>query len=161
MRGLIAALITVVIALASLVPTVIAPSSNITASVNVPVSCGIKLTPNTINFGDVPTGSTSSIKTVDIKNTGSGSMEYCKYEISGTDWTKTGDSFAVENTDYKCSNSTGVNCLVVSFADLTATTTHFANIEHGKTVSVDFQMSVPEGQAAGAYQQTITITVSS
>jgi hypothetical protein len=129
----------------------------VTASVNVPSSCGLDAGDN-LNFGSVQEGETSDVASTTVKNTGN---TLADVDVSGSDWSD-GDSnsFDAGNTEYRCVNLPGSGCDVTTFTSLTETPTesNFAQLDGQETLTGEFKVNVPEGQPAGSYSQTITFT---
>ena len=122
-------------------------ATDLTASVEIPKSCGIIINPETIDFEQVNTGGTSSEKTTDVTNQGS---YMASVDIQGLDWSGTAGSFGVDKTLFGIASS--------PTTPLASTTQSFANIGNGNTQKAYFKMSVPWGQSMGTYSQTITFT---
>jgi hypothetical protein len=159
---IVSLMVALVVTLGSILPIVL--TDDITASVTVNKNCGILVDTTAINFGTIIPSSTSSLVTRTIQNTGTSGMQDCQYEISGTDWSSTvpqGFSMGSEQTDYKCNTGSGIECELSpnSFRDLPNSAEEFLELDSQVTESVDFQVSIPVNQAAGNYQQTITITL--
>jgi len=158
---------TLVVALAAALSLAsIALPADITANVSVKVFCGISVDMTPIEFGSVDPGSTSIDVSRTITNTGTSGMTDCKYEISGTDWSSSPPGFTMdsEQTDYKCNEGSGIDCLILtSFKDLPTTSgegpeTYLA-LNSGVTETTDFHVSIPLNQPSSTYIQTITVTL--
>jgi spore coat protein U-like protein len=160
-KKIIVSLMVALATLGSILPIVL--TDDITASVTVNKNCGIYVDTTAINFGTIAPGSTSSSVTRTIQNTGTSGMQDCQYEISGTDWSSTvpqGFSMGSEQTDYKCNTDSGIECKLSSnFRDLPNSAEDFLGLDSQITANVNFQLSIPVNQAAGEYQQTITLTL--
>ena len=133
------------------VTSISSPTSvNVTAA-----TCTISLTPTSINFGQVlPDQNYATSKYISDMN-GGGTNAYLY--IYGSNWinaTNTLNNFYVSNTVWNPSSlsSYGGNELA-----LTSTNTLIL-IQAGKTSNVFIGASVPSGQAAALYSQTLTIT---
>jgi len=129
-----------------------ADSSTATATATVPASCGISLNDTAPDFGSVTAGSESSEVIIQVSNTGSVSANVT---IEGTNWTDGGsNTFAVGYTKYALTSGT--------YASKTALTEsavqHMTDLANGDSDDSFLQMSVPSGQAAATYTQTITYT---
>jgi hypothetical protein len=141
----IVALITAVVSLTSVT---IADTATLDASVTIPATCGIVVDPTTIDFGSVQTGGTSSVESTDVTNRGSVPAQI---SIRGTNWSGTSGSFDVSYTKFGDTSSPATP-LLASDQIL------FNSLGNGDTASAYFRMSVPYGQSAGSYSQTITFT---
>ena len=109
-----------------------------------PKTCGVSATG--IAFGTLAPGATVGPKTSTVTN--SGNSPTTALYISGTDWTP---YMPVGQTDWRVESSWNplTSSNVVTGATVPA---------NSGTTNVDFQLTVPSGQATGSYSQTITFT---
>jgi hypothetical protein len=115
-----------------------------------PKTCGLTVTGGSpIAFGSVSTGTTSSAKTVDIKN--DGNSPTTDFKVYGIDWSGTGHIMLA--------GQTGVND--VTWKTLTVSpgiTIYTGVISNSETKHPQFNVSIPEGQIQDTYSQNITFT---
>ncbi len=168
MRKLIVGLLISLAMIVATMPTVVlSDSATINALVSVEgKSCGIEVADtSTITFTkgglSLAPGDTSD-NTVErtVKNTGNSGYTYCKYEISGKDWTSTLYTMESEQTEYKCKEGTGIDCVTTGWTQLPNTAAgYYLALDAGVTAYTDFQVTIPPNANAGNYSQTITITL--
>jgi len=124
--------------------------ASITASATVQPVCGISATD--IVFGTVVPSSTVSDKTSTISMP-IGNTQTTSLTIKGEDWSDGGsNSMPVTQTMWKSSGS--------YTALETTESASIGQVSFGTPLTVNFQLSVPAGQAAASYTQTITFTAS-
>ncbi len=128
-------------------------TGSVAASVNVPLYCGITLSPTSISFGSVSPGSNVPTNVL-VTDTNSAGNTQANVLIDGTAWTSSSSSFGVGNTEWDTTSQTTYTG--------TALTSSLAST--GETLSASagsntlyFGLAVPASQAAGVYSQTITI----
>lgn len=139
----------VVLALTMLAVNVLAnDGTDVTASVTVPIICGYTVT-GTLDFTNTLPGGSSDIKDLTLTNTGSIPIIITVY---GIDWSDNSHTMPVGQTMY--GNPSPSTALESSPGD------PLPEIENlpSNTLIEYFQMSVPWGQAAGDYEQTVTFT---
>ncbi len=123
----------------------------VTASVNVPASCAITLSPTTLDFGSI--APQANVPTNNVVGDSNGGDIVANILVKGTDWSGTPGSFGVSNTLWDASTDatyTGnqlTNALVITSVIIGTTGTN----------DIYFGLGVPAGTAAGIYSQTITI----
>lgn len=131
---------------------------NVDASVTVPGTCGLSVTGgSSIAFGSVVTGTTSGNQTVNVKNTGSVPTNPAisnGFTVLGTHWTG-GPGMDVGYTDVSDDDGSTWSALTLAAQQI-----YSGIVSNGATVNPQFQVSIPEGQAAASYSQTITFTAS-
>ena len=128
-------------------------SSSVTASVNVPLYCGISVSPTSISFGSVSPG--SSVPTnVLVTDTNAAGNTQANVLIDGGNWISGSNSFGASNTLWDTSSQ----------ATYAGTPLTLTPVSTGETLAASagsntlyFGLAVPSSQAAGVYTQTITI----
>ena len=146
---------TVVLALAMLTVNVLALSggtSNVPATVTVEITCGFTVTGN-LNFANTNPGGSSDEKDLTLTNTGSLPITI---DISGTDWCS---GIGCPSTPtYSMPVGQTMYGTVTPSTALTSSGVALPQIGNlpSNTLVEHFQMSVPYGQAAGSYGQTVT-----
>lgn len=136
-----------------------AGSEGITASVTVDVTCGFDVT-GTLDFANTLPGGSSDTKDITLTNTGSKPITI---DVYGTDWCT-----GTFNPDGTCLLPL-TPYMPVGQTTYYNTSTKQLKLSLGEALPVignlpdntlleHFQMSVPFGQAAGAYQQTVTFS---
>ena len=126
-------------------------TATINATVSIPLSCGILTSAGNVAFGSVGTGVTSSEQSVTVNNTGSASANFT---ISGTSWTNGSNTMPVGQTAFN--TTTGTYTQKTTLTGVAQTLIN--SIANGGFFNLFLQMAVPNGQATGAYNQTITLT---
>ena len=128
-------------------------SSSVTASVNVPLYCGISVSPTSISFGSVSPG--SSVPTnVLVTDTNAAGNTQANVLIDGTVWSSSPNSFGVSNTLWDTTSQATYNGIALT-SSLASTGETLAASAGSNTLY--FGLAVPSSQAAGTYSQTITI----
>jgi hypothetical protein len=128
-------------------------SGSVTASVNVPLYCGITLNPTSISFGSVSPGSNVPTNVL-VTDTNSAGNTQANVLIEGGNWISVSSSFGVSNTLWDSTTQTTYtgNALTLSLASTGETLSASAGSN-----TLYFGLAVPASQAAGVYSQTITI----
>lgn len=130
-------------------------TSNVVATVNVPATCFIDLSTNTINFGSLaPTAQYPANQL--IVDTNSGGNIAANVLVDGGNWigTNTIHTFYVTNTIWNPASS---NTFTPS-NDLTSTLSDTQIVAGaGLSANVFFGVQIPAGQIADTYTQTINI----
>ena len=131
-----------------------------TASATVLGTCGIEATG--IGFGDLVPGQTYTNDNVySTISMPTGNQVVTPY-IKGVDWTDGGtNTFGVGQTHWSLTSTT-------LYGSMTALTIPVSDdgdsledtVSHGDPLEVYFKLSIPAGQVAASYTQTITFTVS-
>ena len=142
----------------TLTPVVFAAETTTTttamiASETITGTCGFTVT-GTLDFADITVGIPSDVKSLTITNTGSVEATGTRaVMISGSNWISGSNSMDVSQTKYDTDNTPTTS--------LPGTPTALPDIGNlpSNTLTEYFQVStVPYGQAAGAYHQTVTFT---
>lgn len=128
----------------------VALADDVPATVTIQETCGFSIDGNLNFLPPVIAGSTSNTLGLTLTNTGS---LPATVSLSGTPWTSGPNSMPVGQTLY------GDPSPITPLTGLPTALPAIGNLP-SNTLVENFQMSVPAGQAAGAYAQTITFTVS-
>ena len=131
-----------------------ASSSNVLAQVTVISACIISLDTGSISFGSMAPGATSTDAEVNVNNTGN---TQASVNVNGSAWSDGTHTMAVGQTRYSASPGTAYGSMTALTGTPAAAT---APIAGGATTTTYWKLSIPAAQAAGAYNQTITFSVS-
>jgi len=151
MKREIIALVVLLSIVTAVVTNAFADSAQIDATVTIPATCGIATTTNTVNFGSVNTGATSTEQNLYVNNTGS--VE-ANISIKGLDWVNGTNTMPVGQTRYAVTTGTYGSKTPLTTSDQVLAN----NVANGGNTPLYLQMVVPIGQAAGIYTQNITVT---
>jgi len=147
-------ILTALVALVSLLSTVpIVMPATITASVIVPSGiCDIAVSPN-LNFDSMVPGATSASDVSTVVSMPTGNQESAPVSISGAAWTG-GTGMAVSQTHWSLTSLQAYG----SMSELGTGLASAGTFGPTSPETVYFKLSIPAGQAAATYTQTITFT---
>jgi len=153
-------LIVALVSLFSLVPLAMPASTNfdVQGTVTIAETCGFDVSPkgtNALSFGQLLPGASNQPSAPDnITVTNTGSIPVGIY-VNGTDWTAGSLSMPVGKTEY---GLTAPPSTPLTLLPPASPVTTVGNLPSPNTASIYFDLSIPSGQAAGAYTQDITVT---
>ena len=131
-------------------------NSTNTMTFKVENNCIVSLSTNAIDFGSVAPGTDTGNTNQQVTVTNSGNTPATNVTIKGNDWSDGGtNTMPVGQTEWSTSAFTYGSGTALTTSDAVVTT----NLANGNSITIYFGVGVPSGQAAGTYNQTITITM--
>ena len=119
-------------------------------------SCIVSLNTSTINFSSVSPGTDTGSTNQVVNVTNSGNAQATNVTIKGTAWSDGGsNTMPVGQTEWGTSGFAYGSGTALTTSDAVVT----SNLGAGSSILIYFGLGVPQGQAAGSYTQTITLSM--